>query len=118
MRYDPEAHSITFLETPPAESEYKCPNCGKTVRNDRWAYTCDCSFRLFKTVSKNHKAQTKKQLDNFFAKGDTGEIQGLEGSSGRTFSASLVLPEDRIERVPDLSSRIEGNRRVKTIRYI
>ncbi len=72
-----------------------CPICSKNVVENQKAFSCEdreCKFVIWKEVASKQisEAQAIKLL-----KGKTDLIKGFKGKEGKTFSAYLVLKQDK-----------------------
>lgn len=73
-----------------AACELTCPCCSTSLANMPKSYTCkSCGFVLWKTIA--GKALTDKQVHTLLATGQTSEIKGFVGKSGKAFNAKLKI---------------------------
>lgn len=73
---------------------YICPNCGKRVINDKWAWKCsgDCGFSLnYRIAGRDMK---ESELNDLIGSGKTKKLSGFTSKAGKKFSASIVLGTD------------------------
>lgn len=90
VRYHINGDEMTFDLQDTFESDYKCPNCGKTLTEERWKYTCSCGFAMDKYVAKTKIP--KRSVDLLFKKGQCPPIT-ITKKDGSTFTAGLALDE-------------------------
>ena len=76
------------------EADYYCPNCNEKLTDAGKLFKCGCGFKMWKSVC--GKDLTEQQIADFFETGSTGKIDGLTSKTGKTFSASVVLNEDKL----------------------
>lgn len=75
-------------------SKYKCPKCGKNMKDDGRILSCECNCKIWKSSCGVNLSE--EQLQNLFENGDTGLIEGLVSpKSGKEFSAHIVLKKDK-----------------------
>lgn len=76
----------------------RCPFCGgQIVKNKFGNYSCDnwksgCKFTIYGTIS--NKKLTDANVRALLTKGQTAELHGFTGKSGKKFDAKLVLSAD------------------------
>ena len=82
-----------------SEENYKCPICGKEMREFNWGYACagtrdeSCSFTVGKTIASKKLSDT--QIKKLLTTGETGTISGFKSKAGKTFSASLKVDKEK-----------------------
>lgn len=96
IRYNPDADYHFAFVRDTTKTSYACPNCGAPITDDGRCFTCTCGFKMWKTVSANHKMLTKQQIDSFFKTGDTGLVKGLQSKKGKSFDTHIVLSDDKM----------------------
>ncbi len=98
LRYNSQEHRIEFVQSSKPEIkniDHSCPKCGGELINDGRKLRCanECGFTFW--LTQFGKALTNEQIESFFEKGTTGVVEGLTGKSGKTFSAEIVLKQDK-----------------------
>lgn len=95
IRYNFDTGRTEFVrEEQKAEAtSFVCPNCGKTVTDKGRLFECSCGFKFWKTAC--GKELTKDEIKSFFKNGSTGLVDGLTSKKGKTFSAEIVLSDDK-----------------------
>lgn len=73
-----------------AACELNCPCCSNVLATMPKSYTCkSCGFVLWKTIA--GKTLTDKQVQTLLETGQTSEIKGFAGKSGKVFNAKLKI---------------------------
>ena len=80
----------------PPPSKYRCPKCGKPMKEKSMGLFCDCGTKIWLTVA--GKKITPKILDTLFAGGITEEYTFTKKDKSK-FKAKLKLTENGIEFV-------------------
>lgn len=76
-----------------AACEWHCPCCSNALANMPKSYTCkSCGFVLWKTIA--GKVLTDHQIQTLLEKGQTSEIKGFVGKSGKPFNAKLKIDRE------------------------
>ena len=75
-------------------SSFKCPKCGKALKDEYMKLSCSCGFELWKVVAK--RRLMPNEISDLLTKGKTEVLSGLKGKKG-AFSARLVLNGDKTE---------------------
>lgn len=77
----------------------KCPICKKDMLENNKSYYCEdwenCGFSIWKQIcSKKLSSTIIKEL---LEKGKTKEIKGFKSKQGKTFSASLIIEDNKVK---------------------
>lgn len=91
MKYNFDECKIEFIKE--EESKYSCPNCMKKLMDDGRTLKCDCGFVFW--LNPCSVIIPEDEMDKFFDKGYTSVIKGFKSKAGKTFSARIVLNEDK-----------------------
>ena len=77
----------------------KCPICGKDIIENNKSYYCEdwqnCGFSIWKQIC--GKKINNTIIRELLEKGQTKEIKGFKSKQGKTFSASLVIEENKVK---------------------
>ena len=77
----------------------KCPVCGKDMLENSKSYYCEdyknCGFSIWKQIC--GKRLSKTIIDELLEKGKTKEIKGFKSKQGKTFSASLIIEDNKVK---------------------
>ncbi len=77
----------------------KCPICGKDIIENNKSYYCEdwqnCGFSIWKQIC--GKKINDTIIRELLEKGKTKEIKGFKSKQGKTFSASLVIEENKVK---------------------
>ena len=96
ISFDKEAGKYVFIKHEPTSVKYNCPKCGSSMTDKGRVIECNdnCGFKFWKNRS-DGKSLTDVQIENFFKTGSTGKIKGIRKKSGGTFTAAIVLKDDK-----------------------
>jgi len=77
---------------------FSCPICHKNIYENNKSYCCEdkaCGFVIWKQIcgKKLSNAIIKELID----KGKTKVIKGLKSKSGKSFSASLIIKDKKVQ---------------------
>lgn len=89
------------------ESIGKCPICKKNILENSKSYYCEdwkeCGFSIWKQISGKKLSNTI--INKLLEKGKTKELKGFKSKQGKSFSASLVIEDNKVKL------RFENSRR-------
>lgn len=83
------------LQKDKKEVSCKCPKCGGKIINDKWAWKCEnnCGFAVNYQIAS--KKLSDKDLHDLITNGTTAKLNGFKSKTGKTFSAKIVLDDDK-----------------------
>jgi len=81
----------------PADGEKlaDCPRCGKDVREDTWAWRCECGVRIPRKVASRDVSE--RMAKTLLKDGRTKVVKGFKSKAGKAFSAALVLSDEGVK---------------------
>lgn len=115
--YSREENGLAFaFEDESSVSKYKCPLCGKHMREDRVKFTCSCGLTVWK--KQGQIPLTDEELDQLFNKGRTGyrrmvatnKSSGGKSQGSDTFVARVVIDPERKGTKYEYQPRSDNNR--------
>lgn len=87
------------IQTLKREIKGKCPICGKNIYESSKSFYCEdrieCKFLIMKIICK--KKLSNKNIKDLLKEGKTDKISGFKSKTGKIFSASLVIQDNRIK---------------------
>lgn len=89
-----QTHKMPFLDLRGVKQAqtFVCPCCSGSLKDKGKLLECDCSFKLWKTIT--GKTLTDKQIHVLIENGHTEEIKGFVGKSGKSFNAKLKIDRE------------------------
>lgn len=92
--WDKDEGSVSFKKPEKKESGHKCPVCQRALSVEGAKTSCDCGFSVWHKNFFGH-AFTDDELSDLFVRGQTTQISGLVGKSGKPFSGRAVVNRDQ-----------------------
>ena len=88
--------TFDFPEKPkPAESDVKCPKCGKNLMKTQWKYECECGFEVWHTIAKVEL--TEEIMTELLTTGKTkNKVAGFTSKAGNIFDSCLKYENGQI----------------------
>ena len=88
--------TFDFPEKPePAESDVKCPKCGKNLMKTQWKYECGCGFEVWHTIAKVEL--TEEIMKELLTMGKTkNKVVGFTSKAGNIFDSCLKYENGQI----------------------
>lgn len=78
-----------FPESDDEDTGFKCPDCGKPIRMNRFVYQCECGFKVSREISK--RKISKDELKSLIENNRTDLLKGfVSKKTGKKFSAYLI----------------------------
>lgn len=93
-----------------SETEVKCIKCGKNLKKNNRAYTCDCGFKLYHTVAK--KELSPEEVNELLTLGRTKKkVTGFTSKAGKLFDSVLKYSDDKVSFDFDASEIVEDEQK-------